>query len=257
MGFFKDAYSNQLIVSSSANALTNDMKKLRDMLTLKAERSGLRTACVELDIVAGSNSVDVYQTKALTKALTTVDRQSRLYILGHGDWKSQTVGGLNAEIWATRLIKCGLVVAPKIISIVGCNAGRDLKAEISCRVAQSLNSFASQLHLKLKDPGGLETMLFARPYTIRAHYERGKEGKTTHRYDGNAPKPVLEKKDGELPHGEQRKLCFCWVDGQQARKWVVYGQKETLEDLQTERDFGQFAEFGALPDFGALSDFDE
>lgn len=245
MGYFAEKYSNQIIVSYSISTLGNDMKRLRDMLVAKAEATGLSCDTGELD-VNPQGEVQPVDTKLLQKVLEKLTTETRLYLIGHGDWVQQTMGGLGAEIWAKRMIACGLRKPPKVISIVGCNAAVDRGLAVGHRLAESMNSFASQFHCHLKKLGGIEAFLFARPYTIRS-YSGAENKKTTHKYEGPFKKD-LSPKDDERHHGQFRKVCFYWEAGWQRRKWVEYGvggKPGGLVAMDAERDFG--AE--VLPEF--------
>jgi len=260
MGFFttdpsKLDYTNQVIVKGGV--YDESINKMAVMLQEKAEEKGLHTQIVDLDAIPNGTEEGTILNKGdtitLKKAMSDVTTGTRLYLIGHGEWQQQTMGGLKASVWARRLAACGLKKVPKLISIVGCNAARDKGTTKVNRINVSISSFASQFHEKLKTVHGLETFVFARPYTVRV-YSGGVKKKTTHTHEGRAlPDKKLPSNAKEQHHGERRKLCFFWENGVQKRKWVVYvqGAQQLLPITADEMDG---VDESALPDFGPDED---
>jgi hypothetical protein len=193
-------------------------------LQIKATNKGIPTVLVNLPL-AGE---DGYHKKMdeLSDALSPLTGNSRLYIRGHGSWKNQTVGKVDAKTWARTLLNAGL---PKvaIISICACQAGRDLGSSDATRVVLSADSFASQFHKHLKDMANYELIVYARVYKVIVGA-------------GNLA-PVGVKKTGDKNAGvapthdrQHSKLRFSWEGGKQQRDWVDYehgGTSSVEEDV--------------------------
>lgn len=140
----------------------------------------------------------------------------RVYVVGHGNWQSQTIGGFAPEAIAP-LINEGfrLAGAPApgtVVSVVGCQLARDLGSPgYGSLAANSVDSFAGKLHKLLEDKG---LVVFARVYNVTAYYAGPNAGRKTVR-------PV---KGGDLVHhAPNSKVMFAWEGGVQVRRWWDYG----------------------------------
>ncbi|MCI0699991.1 MAG: C80 family cysteine peptidase [Planctomycetia bacterium] len=147
----------------------------------------------------------------LTAALGKLDKHSRLYLIGHGNWKAQTLGGDTADTWATTLVNGGLPQI-KLVSVTGCQAGRDLGSADDLRVLSSADSFASKLHAKL-GALGVKVDLYARAYKVRI------------RSGGQGQVRGSKTTEGTYQRANS-KILFTWEGAKQVRKWVDYTAKD-------------------------------
>jgi hypothetical protein len=139
--------------------------------------------------------------------------QSRVYLQGHGGWQSQKLGGWGPEWVAAGLVGTGMP-AVKLISILGCNLGRDLGAN-GARVANSANSFASIFHKSLKEDHNMEIDVYARTYSLTVLPKSFGTNK--------GKKETVDDTDTWLGGRTHSKLLFRWEGGVQKRYWIDYG----------------------------------
>jgi hypothetical protein len=141
---------------------------------------------------------------------------SRIYLNGHGDWQSQTLGHASAEEVADLL---GNLNLPDdiLISVIGCELARDLSSPGYGLIGNSVDSFASNLHRLLAEKFDLEAFVFARVQ------ESGTEVGTV---EARGRKGVwLGPEDSGLPYEfklEKSKVCYWWDGYQQRRGWANY-----------------------------------
>lgn len=217
------AYDRQLIVQflsghPSENLITDNAKAIDK----RAQNRGLKSHIVSLPCGSGliGNVKDHFRVKALTQELKKLTNQSRLYIQGDGDWESQKVADWGADEAADYLVACGMP-AVKVISVLACEAGRDLGTTNHVRVPNSADSFASKFHKRLHEKHNIDVLLYARVYLVVPI------GPATIRRFG-VDKSELGRKatadeddDVELSmFGRTKsKLRFKWAGGQQIRTW--------------------------------------
>jgi hypothetical protein len=163
----------------------------------------------------------------LAAAVGKLDKNSRLYLIGHGNWQAQTLGGASADTWANTLIKAGLK-AVKIVSVTGCQTARDFDTASDLRVTQSADSFAARLHVKLKELG-CHTDLYGRAYKVRI------------RSGNDGAKRGAKYTEGQF-HRPNSKIFFTWEGDRQVRKWVDY----TSDDPDSWIDVDDWAFLQAL-----------
>lgn len=214
-------YDRQLIVDGFR--LDSERQRAR-FLTAKANAAipplPTSTALLPRAGVAGYAS-NRYQLHA---GLSPLTGRSRIYLIGHGSWKNQTLGGDTPQTWVTTLVEGG-IPAVDLISITGCQAGRDAGSSDDMRVTEGANSFASQFHQLLGD-AGIKVKVYARAYKVRIR-------------SGGAQGSVGQKFTEGVHHRERSKILFYWEGGQQRRKWVDYG---ATDDPNTWLDVDDWAE---------------
>jgi hypothetical protein len=145
--------------------------------------------------------------------LRLLTKESRLYLLGHGDWQSQTLGGFTAGHVCEYLR--GLK-AVGLISCLGCASARTEADEH--RINLSNQSFVSKLHRLLwvdEDGPKLKTVMYGRVHKVLA--ESGAVGKKT----GDTVRSSLH-------HRAASKVRFYWDGDTQKAEWVTY--KDATED---------------------------
>ena len=144
--------------------------------------------------------------------LKWVGTDSRIYIRGHGDWKNQQVGDVDAFGWADKLMECGMSRARRI-SICACSAARDLESSSESRITESANSFASKFHEYLNTKFNWKTEIYARVYTVAV--SRAWESSGLGAKDTKYKKEYSHKRSNS-------KLRFFWNGNIQTREFVDY-----------------------------------
>ncbi len=155
---------DQLIVD---NAKALNEKKHKD--PLESEIVSLRQGHAVM-VEGGSAGFDSDDVERLKKAMKgeleigqAITTKSRIYLQGHGDWQSQKLACWNANSVA-RLLKHVDLPALDNLNVLGCELARDAGTANHARISNSIDSFASNLHRRLRDPEGVCVTLFARPY---------------------------------------------------------------------------------------------
>lgn len=156
----------------------------------------------------------------LTEAMAHMKRSSRIYLRGHGDWESQKIGAWGPHDVADLLARCGLPQVA-VISITGCELGRDKGTANDARIGASVNSFASRFHLRLGAKHGIYTVVMARVYCVGIGNPEEEAGKP----DLWGKKFTFNDEDDWEGHakGHDRahsKVKFTWEDGRQKRTEV-------------------------------------
>ena len=172
------------------------------------------------------NYADIVGLKIAFRKLTS---DSRVYLQGHGDWRSQTLSGYTGEQVAAMLVLAEMP-AIWVVSVLGCSLGRDTGAAGDARLATSMNSFASKLHYALLRPGGRDVCVHARVYDVvvanRGIIARhglpasllGKKGTLgpAGELDGKSADEIL----AITRHRQNSKLFFFWENGAQQRDYT-------------------------------------
>jgi len=144
---------------------------------------------------------------------------SRVYLQGHGDWQAQKIGSWGPDEVADLLAACGMP-AVRVVSIDGCELGRDLGTANTARISNSVNSFASRFHKRLGDEHGIRTEVYAR---VRCVFTGQPTGALVNRPEVWGRKYTLDDNDqpvGVYVQGHHRsnsKIRLYWAGGQQQR----------------------------------------
>jgi hypothetical protein len=160
------AYSKQIIVQFLEGVGDTEIKDGSQAMNTRAANAGLSSSVVS--VRASSSLLHTFSQKdkdVLTNAFNNFPTDSRVYIRGHGDWESQKVGRWSADKVADFLVECGMP-AVRLISITGCELGRDKGSANDTRVRTSMNSFASKFHVRLKKKHKIKTVVYARIYCV-------------------------------------------------------------------------------------------
>jgi len=164
-------YDRQLILRFMNGSKHDiDTRVVADALNRKAIANSLKSHRFTVPTVYASVGVaekikaNVHRWAELKRVLPMLTRQSRLYLVGHGDWRSQTLGELGPSITASMLAQ-NLPNGVGVISIVACGLGADSDASNTVRVSHSINSFAGTFHGEL---GRLKcyTQVYARIWNV-------------------------------------------------------------------------------------------
>jgi hypothetical protein len=107
---------------------------------------------------------------------------------------------------------------PFLVSITGCQLARDKSSAVYGMLGQSVDSFASKLHLLLGEKYHIYVNVFARVHTVGIAYEGEFEA---------VRKGVLLTENVPASFQQaapQSKVLYAWENGKQARKWVNYDE---------------------------------
>jgi hypothetical protein len=189
------------------------------------------------DARAGAFAVQSYgQVRAAIGRLT---KESRLYLVGHGDDSNQYVGGWTAAELAELLLQVGLREA-KTVSLVACEAAGNRAVLYNQDTA--LGTFASQLATKLA-LGGVTTKLYARCYRVGVHryrrrvrdWENPNEIIPHHEEFGYAKRTRATAIDPFVHKRQESKIRFDIGDGKLAVSMVNYPHAHGLDPVGFER----------------------
>jgi len=203
-------YDRQLIVGLLDGATDAITTRQAEDLDAKQRKAPLPSETV----ILGAAGDDAPLRRALRgegDVRLPVSARSRVYLVGHGDWRRQTLSGSTAEQVADLLSRCGLTAA-RVISVVADELGRDAGSNDAADLREPPDSFASRLHATLAQTHGIETELLARVYPTAVVGEGPARGtKRTLDAAGDAASGVH--------HRPRSKLRFSWHNGAQRRAW--------------------------------------
>ncbi|WP_347986586.1 hypothetical protein [Methylomonas sp. AM2-LC] len=218
------AYDRQLIIQflcgdSSDKLITDNAKAINN----RAISKGLKSHIVTLPMWNGffGNITGHFQLKSLKHELSKLTSKSRVYIQGHGDWQSQKVADWTADFSVDFLVGCGLP-AVKMVSILACEAGRDLGSANDIRVTNSADSYGSKFHKRMFTKHGLKIEVYARVYCV---VPIGPAAQSVFGLDKDqlGRKATSDENDDAMlsQYGRTKsKLRFYWLNGQQVREWA-------------------------------------
>ena len=157
----------ETIISENAKLLNGKQREE----ALASEIVPVKTGSA-LTLEGGSEGFDANDVAQLQKAIKgelavnqAVTPKSRIYLQGHGSWASQKLACWNA-VSVARLLKHVGMPAVDNLNVLGCELARDAGTPHDARISNSIDSFASHLHRRLREPEGLIVTLFARPYRV-------------------------------------------------------------------------------------------
>lgn len=162
--------------------------------------------------------------EGIREAVGKMTNNTRVYLCGHGDWVTQTLGGFSMGFVASVLNLCQ---APNdsVISVVGCQLARDKRlAAYGKLCSNSINSFGSKLHQRMWSKYQKKYVLFARTYNVGV-YPDGKIGGRKLIFLADTLTPKVEDQREKHP---KSKVMFCWAGDTQVRRWVDYEQYDKL-----------------------------
>lgn len=216
----QEKYDRQLIVMFDPDDV---IRRGSTALNEFATRCGLPSEIV--DATAPGPEAE----KLLRTALSKLTWKSRLYLRGHGDWKSQHLGSLNPKRVARRLSRNGLCSAP-LISITGCCLAKNRKHTdhqvVDTAFANSMKSFAQQFHWFLMQDYGIGCALVARLRKLSV---------ANTQFDPMNQGMKFTSRDGKnYYHQPRSKVRFVWVsEFKQRIEYVDYaGPEEDADDFE-------------------------
>jgi hypothetical protein len=221
------AYDRQLIVQFLTGDPSDQVIKCSaKALNKKAKNHGLKSHLVSVPCGTGQlgGIKDYLIVRELKHELKKLTHLSRLYIQGHGSWQTQRVGNWSPEETANCLVNCGLPEVD-LISILACEAGRDLGTANNARLDTSADSYASNFHAHLWTEHKLKIKVFARVFSVGLFNSnityaspQDKASKFGTKYTFNEDGLI----DGNDRKRAASKVLFDWVDGKQVRTIVAY-----------------------------------
>jgi hypothetical protein len=212
-------YDKQFIVQVDMDSVAG---KNRTALEAKADKNDHSSTTVRIRPIEPSpgcyGGVSDKLLADLRKGLGGLTSNSRLYIVGHGDWQMQCVGALSGAAMAKLLFDHGLRHA-KVISVVACEAARDiglrnLPSRPPKLLAASADSFASKFHYALNVTHDLNIDVLARTLEVAA---------LPSGYESNVGRKVTQSASGAMLHkATGSKVRFTMRGSQQIREVVKY-----------------------------------
>jgi hypothetical protein len=194
-------------------------------LEWRAQVKGVKSHTVTVRIGAWGRTAQKISADLLGRKMPKLTASSRIYLNGHGDWQSQTLGGATVYDVANLL---GPFNLPNgiLISILGCELARDMSSTGYGLIGHSVDCFASNLHLLLGEDKGLEAIVFARVQEAGVALKGKQRGRKT---------IWLGPEESGLPCEfklEKSKVCYWWDGGQQRRGWANYvtNQIDVIDD---------------------------
>lgn len=154
----KDKYDRQLVVQFLTGVgdetILNSSEALSEaFIELKGGERVAAIGTVQLGVEPGTGQY----WAPLTERMAKMTAQSRIYLNGHGDWKSQTLGGFTPKQVAQILVSAGLTNV-QTICITACGLGRERASGL---VFTSVSSFASKFHLRLNEKHNIKCEVHA------------------------------------------------------------------------------------------------
>ncbi len=223
------AYTAQVIIAFSAGNDANLISKSIDALKHKAERSCLPTfsgvledpPAPKIELNKLTAFFAVYGQKA--KGDEQKSKGVRIYLLGHAAWLAHKLGTWSSEEVAD-LLGGAKFTGKGVISIIGCEAARNLDNDYPAEVTDWEESFASKLQYHLKGKYSVESPILARIRSVGVFSDIHKEIFSVAKEfeDTKGRKFILSKDDIRINKAESTKLRFYWDGGKQMREWVGY-----------------------------------
>ncbi len=157
------------------------------------------------------------QLARLPEEFAKLTDNSRVYIVGHGNWQEQRIGNYDGKFVAHLLWAHGLGKHDHI-TVVACEGARSTSDHTGQRleggITTSTESFASKLHYHLGVSHQIRTVVFGYIYSVKT-YKVGtsREGKKLVVLDGSEV-GILRK---DAPNSKRR---FYWLGKSQFCEWV-------------------------------------
>jgi len=152
--------------------------------------------------------------------------QTKAYLIGHGDWEEQKIGGKDANWFANVLQSLKTV---KVLSIVSCSMGRDKGTNEDVPILWGrADSFASILHKALGDLGTYIT-IYARVFDVKV-LKSGVKQTEMDRSKNKSLRDATSKRAAS-------KLVYFW-DGDRQKRDFVKSKDENGQDIpEVDDDF--------------------
>jgi hypothetical protein len=154
-----------------------------------------------------------------TKIFSALTWHSRLYIVGHGDWKNHTVAGYDAKKVANLIVNVFQLKAVGLINVAACSGGSGSKPDDAGGVAleNSSASFAEAFHRLLGTKHGIYTWVHA--YNRIVALRGRKTDRRIYKVTKDADDPL------GYWHRAGGKILWYWEGGQQKKMFVNYPEQ--------------------------------
>lgn len=215
-GYDRQVIAQFLCGDPSDNLIRDNAKAIND----KANSAGLPSVVCTIPIANQGKDINDARWWYCGEQMKKLTADSRLYLQGHGNWKSQKLGDWGPVESADLLVGLGMK-ACKMISILGCELGSDRTAPDSVRVLNSADSFASRFHKALKDRHRIETEVYARIWPVVPVGPAAQQVLALgDEWSGKKLQLVGGSGDTYTHHAGNTKIRFYWSGGVQQRQWA-------------------------------------
>jgi hypothetical protein len=217
-------YNNQIILEFNPDSIITDN-------TSTLLKNGLITKSINTQyyVIKGESGKCPKDTLGdMTLWAPMADGEIRIYVRGHGDWKSQTIGGWKASDVGDLIGACQYGGHVKTVSVTGCNLGRDKNSADATRVMNSADSFGAQLHSYLWKPLKIKTVLYARVFNVS--------------FDPDGTKFTRPEGGVRQHRRAHSKIRYCWNGDTQYREWA-YEKEQITTVAQTSKSFDDWEDF--------------
>ncbi len=214
------AYSAQVIIAFSLGNDSDLISKSIDALKEKAKSRKLPTFSGVLTEYP-ANEADKKLLKGFFAAFGKKPGGVRVYLMGHADRLAHRLGVWSSEQVADLLNDAGLT-GNGVISMIGCEAARNLENDYPPEVEDWEDSLATKLHYHLKKKHEIKAIIFARVKSVGVfsdiHREKFDDLELLAALKGH--KFVLLKDDVRANKQSLTKLVFYWDDNKQMCRWA-------------------------------------
>jgi len=114
------------------------------------------------------------------------------------------------------------------LNVLGCELARDSGTADNARIGTSIDSFASKLHRRLRDPEGILVTLFARPFRMGVAGSDQTDEKSLWGRKLTANESNMNA--GTVHHRPGSKYKFFW-DGSEQRRECVDSTADSLMEM--------------------------
>lgn len=193
-------YDRQLIVAFLEGDRHDSTLEQAESLNQKQRAEPLDTEIVTVRSGAGVEDVQ--------SALNRLSAESRLYLVGSGDWRQRTLSGWLPEEVAD-LLGQQRMPAVKVISIVADSLGRSADDG-------HMDSFAASFHRRLKEVWQIRTVVHARLLKVTVISDELARGRKMTSFEEETPGETLSH-EHHRPHS---KVKLVWDGETQQAEWA-------------------------------------
>lgn len=212
-------YSAQVVIAFSGGNDADLIAKSIDALTYKAKARNLPTFSGVLKGPPATPS----EANLLRGFFTTYGLKPkgvRIYLLGHAAWLAHRLADWSSEQVAD-LLGGAKFTGKGVISIIGCEAAKNIHDDYSPEIKDWEDSFASKLQYHLKKKHGIEAPILARILSVGVFSDIHKEKFDAEVFEAmKGRKFVLSKDDVRINKAPSTKLVLYWDGSKQMREWV-------------------------------------
>ncbi len=215
-------YPSQLIVQFLSGSGDHTITRGSQAINTHGKELGISSSIVT--ILKSSNVFRTFSKASasdLEQAMQRLSALSRVYLRGHGDWGSQKIGDWGPHNVADLLADSGMPQV-RVVSVTGCELGRDRGTANNARIGNSINSFASKFHRRLGEKHGIYTVVYARAFRVgvgNSEEEAGQPALWGKKFTFNQNDDWEDHTSGH--DRANSKVKFYWQGGQQCRDVIT------------------------------------